>query len=84
MAKTIARTLAPDGVTVNVLAPGITDTPMLRAAHPPAELADLTTGIPLGIGRVEDVAGGALFLASDGAKHITGAVLDVNGGMVMR
>lgn len=84
MAKTIARTMAPYGITVNVLAPGLTDTPMLRKAHPTPELAALTNGIPLGMGSVQDVANGALFLASDGASHITGAVLDINGGMVMR
>lgn len=83
-AKSLARTLAPDRITVNVLAPGQTDTEMLRGAHPPHEVAELAARIPLGLASVEDMAAAAVFLASDAAKHLTGVVLDVNGGLLMR
>lgn len=84
LARTLARTGAEHGILVNVLAPGITDTEMLRGAHPPDELAAIAQGVPLGLGQPEDVAACAVFLASDAARHITGATLDVNGGMYMR
>jgi 3-oxoacyl-[acyl-carrier protein] reductase len=83
-AKSLARTLAPDRITVNVLAPGQTDTEMLRGAHPPDEIAELAARIPLGLAAVEDMAAAAVFLASDAARHLTGVVLDVNGGLLMR
>jgi 3-oxoacyl-[acyl-carrier protein] reductase len=83
-AKALARTLAPDRITVNVIAPGLTDTQMLRDAHPPEEIAAIAARIPLGLGAVDDVAAAAVFLASDAARHMTGVVLDVNGGMLMR
>lgn len=83
-AKSLARTLAPDRITVNVLAPGQTDTEMLRGAHPPDEIAELAARIPLGLASVGDMAAAAVFLASDAAKHLTGVVLDVNGGLLMR
>jgi 3-oxoacyl-[acyl-carrier protein] reductase len=83
-AKALARTLAPDRITVNVLAPGLTDTEMLRGAHPPEEIAEIAARIPLGLGAVDDVAAAAVFLASDAARHLTGVVLDINGGMLMR
>ena len=56
---------------------------MLRDAHPPEEIAAIAARIPLGLGAV-DVAAAAVFLASDAARHMTGVVLDVNGGMLMR
>ena len=83
-AKALARTLAPDRITVNVIAPGLTDTEMLRGAHPPEEIAEIAGRIPLGLAAVDDVAAAAVFLASDAARHMTGVVLDVNGGMLMR
>jgi 3-oxoacyl-[acyl-carrier protein] reductase len=83
-AKALARTLAPDRITVNVIAPGLTDTEMLRGAHPPEEIAEIAGRIPLGLGSVDDVAAAAVFLASDAGRQLTGVVLDVNGGMLMR
>ena len=78
----LARVMAPYGVRVNALAPGIIDTDMTRdlsGGH-----AELARRIPLGSrGRAEDVANLALFLASDEASHITGEVVDVNGGLWM-
>jgi 3-oxoacyl-[acyl-carrier protein] reductase len=70
-------------VRVNALAPGVIDTDMVRGMGS-ADHADLAAQIPLGEkGRAEDGAHAALFLASDEARHITGEVVDVNGGLWM-
>ena len=79
----LAKVMAPFGVRVNALAPGIIDTDMVRGMAS-AVHADLEKQIPLGEkGRPEDVANAALFLASDEARHITGEIVDVNGGLWM-
>jgi NAD(P)-dependent dehydrogenase (short-subunit alcohol dehydrogenase family) len=79
----LAKVMAPFGVRVNALAPGIIDTDMVRGMAS-AVHADLAKQIPLGEkGRAEDVAHAALFLASDEARHITGEIVDVNGGLWM-
>ncbi len=78
----LARTMAPHGVRVNAIAPGVIDTQMTRGLSP--EHAALAQQIPLGSkGKPEDVARCALFLASDDAAHITGEIVDVNGGLHM-
>lgn len=84
LGKTMARTLAADRVTVNMIAPGPTDTAMLRAAHPEDERRAIAGRIPLGLAEVADIAGAVVYLASDAARHITGATIDVNGGFLMR
>ena len=79
----MARELAPRGVTVNAVAPGCIDTDMTRALPEEAKNA-LTSGNPLGrLGTAQDVADAVAFLCSDRASYITGAVLNVNGGMAM-
>lgn len=80
LTKSLARELAPHGVRVNAIAPGIIDT-SLTAHHDPA----FVDAIPLGgsKGEPRDVAEAALFLASDRSRHITGEILDVNGGLLM-
>ena len=79
---TLARALAPHGIRVNGIAPGIIDTQMTRGLSP--DHAELARQIPLGEkGRPEDVAHCALFLASEEARHITGEIIDVNGGLFM-
>lgn len=82
----LARQLAVEwgaaGIRVNAVSPGVIDTPMLRLADDPDRLAAyLRDGVPLGrLGTAEDVAAACLFLVSDAAAYITGAVLPVDGG----
>lgn len=75
----LARELARDNIRVNAVAPGVTRTDMM-ANVPESVLAPVVAGIPLGrIGEPEDVANAFLFLASDMAGYITGAILPVDG-----
>ncbi|MDQ3066360.1 MAG: SDR family oxidoreductase [Actinomycetota bacterium] len=79
-----ASELASSGVTVNALAPAAIDGPMVASVAPERIEAMLTT-IPVGrLGRPEEVAAAVAFLVSDAAGFVTGATLDVNGGMLMR
>jgi 3-oxoacyl-[acyl-carrier protein] reductase len=85
LTKVAAREAAPLGVTVNAIAPGAIDTPLLRSIMPPERDAAYAEKIPAGrIGRPSDVAAAAFYLASEGASYVTGACLDVNGGMRMQ
>jgi 3-oxoacyl-[acyl-carrier protein] reductase len=84
MAKTLARTGAPMQITVNVIAPGLTDTELLRATHSDSEILSIAAGVPLGIGSANDIGGAAVYLASGAARHVTGITLDVNGGQIIR
>jgi 2-hydroxycyclohexanecarboxyl-CoA dehydrogenase len=87
--RTIAREVAADGITANVVCPGPTDTPLLDAAiesTPEAKQAieKMRAAIPVGrLGTPEDIASAVAFLASDQASFITGQTLSVNGGFVM-
>jgi NAD(P)-dependent dehydrogenase (short-subunit alcohol dehydrogenase family) len=83
MSRLAAARYASDGIRVNVLAPGLIDTPMAtRAAQDPAIRAFLRTKQPLGRGpgRPEDCSDAAVFLCSDEAHFVTGVVLPVDGG----
>lgn len=81
-ARTWANELAPRNIRVNVVAPGPTDTAMFASASDEVR-ETLTALIPLGrMGRADEVASAALFLASEEASYITGAELPVDGGMV--
>jgi NAD(P)-dependent dehydrogenase (short-subunit alcohol dehydrogenase family) len=81
LARTWANELAPRGIRVNVVAPGPTDTAMMSAASEDIR-ASLQQAIPLGrLGRPEEIAAAALFLASEDASFITGVELPVDGGM---
>jgi len=79
--RTWANELAPKGIRVNVVSPGPTDTAMMAAAS--KEIRDALSGmIPLGrMGRPDEVAAAALFLASDESSFTTGSELAVDGGM---
>jgi NAD(P)-dependent dehydrogenase (short-subunit alcohol dehydrogenase family) len=83
MSRLAAARYAPDGIRVNVIAPGLIDTPMAaRACGDPAIQGFLRTKQPLsaGPGRPEECSDAAVFLCSDAARFITGAVLPVDGG----
>lgn len=84
MTKSMALEAATRGVTANCIAPGFIKTPMTDAIRDDIK-EKILTKIPMGIfGEPEDIANAALFLASDGARLITGNTIDVNGGMYMR
>ena len=79
MTLSLARELAPLGIRVNAVAPGITKTDMV-ANLPEEMIKPLIATIPLGrIGEPEDIANAFLFLASDLASYVTGQVLGVDG-----
>jgi 3-oxoacyl-[acyl-carrier protein] reductase len=78
-----ARRLAPDGITVNCIAPGTIDSEMSRA-RPADALKSLLTRFPVGrLGTPDEVAAAVCYFASEEAGFTTGAVLDVNGGLFM-
>lgn len=81
--KSVARELAPRGITVNALAPGFIETDMTASLKEEA-MQELRKKIPLNtLGQPDDIASAALFLASASARYITGHVLTVDGGMAM-
>ncbi|MBR4910794.1 MAG: 3-oxoacyl-ACP reductase FabG [Clostridia bacterium] len=83
LTKALAKELAPSGITVNAIAPGLIDTSM-NSNLTVEEIKDFVSDVPLGcIGTVDDIAAAAFFLASDDAGYITGQVLGVNGGYVV-
>jgi NAD(P)-dependent dehydrogenase (short-subunit alcohol dehydrogenase family) len=84
LAKAMARELGPDGIRVNSVTPGLIQTDITGDKLTPEMRTDIVKGIPLGrLGDAEDVARIYLFLASDLSSYVTGAVIDVNGGMLI-
>jgi NAD(P)-dependent dehydrogenase (short-subunit alcohol dehydrogenase family) len=88
LTKALALELAPHGITVNTIPPGVIDTPMARRAEAAGDLANIAKlaarVIPVGrAGSPEDVAAACAFLCSEEAGFITGQVIGVNGGMVL-
>ena len=82
--KVLAKELAPAQITVNCIAAGTIDTPFIDD-YDEARRELLLSLIPLGrLGVADDVAGAALYFASEQAGWVTGATLDVNGGQVVR
>jgi 3-oxoacyl-[acyl-carrier protein] reductase len=83
LTKTTARELASRGITCNAIAPGLIETD-LTADLPEAASEAIRTLTPMGyVGSVDDVAGAAVYFASDEARYVTGQVIGVDGGMVM-
>ena len=83
LTKALAKELAPSGITVNAIAPGLIETSMNNDI-PTDELSAFVEEIPLGrMGTPNEIAAAAFFLASSEAEYITGQVLGVNGGYVI-
>ncbi len=84
LSRGLARSLAADEITVNTVAPGAADTSMMRGGSTDEELAAFVSMIPLGrMAQPDELAGIVLFLASDHARYITGATINVTGGQIM-
>ena len=84
LTKAMARELAPDNVRSNAICPGFIDTDITAGKLTDEMRAQVLAGIPMGrAGTAEDVAGCALFLASDLSAYCTGSEVDVNGGSLI-
>jgi NAD(P)-dependent dehydrogenase (short-subunit alcohol dehydrogenase family) len=84
LAKAMARELGPDGIRVNSVTPGLIQTDITGDKLTSEMRTEILKGIPLNrLGNAEDVANIYLFLASDLSAYVTGAVIDVNGGMLI-
>ena len=84
LAKAMAREFGPDGIRVNCVTPGLIGTDITAGKLTDEMRAKILEGIPLGrLGEAADVAGIYTFLASDLSAYVTGAVIDVNGGMLI-
>ncbi|MFC4464604.1 SDR family NAD(P)-dependent oxidoreductase [Streptomyces xiangluensis] len=85
LTKVFARELGPHGVTVNSIAPGPQDLPVVRETVAPEKLAQTEAMIPVGrLGRPTFIADMAVLLAAEHADTVTGACWDANGGLFMR
>jgi NAD(P)-dependent dehydrogenase (short-subunit alcohol dehydrogenase family) len=84
LAKAMARELGPDGIRVNSVTPGLIQTDITGGKLTDDLKVEILKGIPLNrLGEADDVARACLFLASDLSSYITGATIDVNGGMLI-
>jgi NAD(P)-dependent dehydrogenase (short-subunit alcohol dehydrogenase family) len=84
MSRSLARTLAAEGITVNTIAPGAVDTAMMRSGGPGEGLDAFIRMVPLGrIAEPVELTGAVLLLVSDHASYITGATLNCSGGQIM-
>lgn len=81
LTRHLARELAPYGVNVNAVCPGIIDTPMVRSLATQERLEEIAKNIPMRrLGKPDDVAYLVLFLVSDASSYITGASIDIDAG----
>jgi len=84
LTKAMARELAPDGIRANAICPGFIATDITAGKLTPEMKVQILAGIPMGrAGEASDVAGCALFLASDLSAYVTGSEVDVNGGSLI-
>jgi NAD(P)-dependent dehydrogenase (short-subunit alcohol dehydrogenase family) len=84
LAKAMSREFGPDGIRVNCVTPGLISTDITAGKLTDEMREKILEGIPLGrLGDADDVAGIYTFLASDLSAYVTGAVIDVNGGMLI-
>ena len=87
MTRAMALALAPHGIRVNAIPPGITDTAQPRYQYSEAEMQEQSRLVPLGAmaksSDIADIADIILFLASDASRFITGEVVHANGGLYM-
>jgi NAD(P)-dependent dehydrogenase (short-subunit alcohol dehydrogenase family) len=84
LAKAMAREFGPAGIRVNSVTPGLIQTDITGGKLSEEMRSDIIRGIPLNrLGEARDVASIYLFLASDLSAYVTGAVIDVNGGMLI-
>jgi 3-oxoacyl-[acyl-carrier protein] reductase len=83
--KSLAKELAPHGVRVNAISPGVIDTPFHEVFSTPEMIVGFVKTIPLGrVGRSEECANVIAFLASEAASYIVGETIEINGGQLMR
>ena len=81
----MAKELAPHGIRVNAVSPGVIDTPFHEVFSTPEMIRNFVATIPLGrVGTAAECATVIAFLVSDLASYIVGATIDVNGGQLMR
>lgn len=82
--KSLAKELAPHGVRVNAVSPGVIDTPFHEVFSTPAMIEGFVKGIPLGrVGTARECAMAIAFLVSDAASYVVGETIEVNGGQLM-
>ena len=83
--KSLAKELAPHGIRVNAVSPGVIDTPFHEMFSTPEMIAGFVKTIPMGrVGTSEECANLIAFLASDASSYILGETIEINGGQLMR
>ncbi|MGH2316417.1 SDR family NAD(P)-dependent oxidoreductase [Planococcus sp. SE5232] len=84
LTRGLAKELAENGIRVNGIAPGVIETPFHERYSTPELVEKMVASAPLGrAGTAEEIAGAALYLASELASYVTGEIIEVNGGMLM-
>jgi 3-oxoacyl-[acyl-carrier protein] reductase len=84
MTKGLAKELAPYGIRVNAVSPGVVDTPFHEQFSTPEVMRNYAAAIPLGrVGTSDEVARVIVFLASEAASFVVGETIEINGGMLM-